>query len=85
MPIRSDFMKIILLLFHSAMTASTQRTITRWLHLFFGLALIGYIYGPPEEVLQYRDNFRFFFLPAVIVTGLWLWKGEAIKRLLSKS
>lgn len=66
------------------MTASTQRTILRWIHLVFGLTLIGYIYGPPEEVLQYRDNFRFFFLPTVIVTGFWLWKGPAIQRLFFK-
>jgi len=67
------------------MTASTQRAIVRWIHIVFGLTLIGYIYGPPEEVLPYRDNFRFFFLPAVIVTGFWLWKGPVIQRLFSKS
>ncbi|MGC4003286.1 MAG: hypothetical protein QM811_09185 [Pirellulales bacterium] len=67
------------------MTASTKRSILRWTHILFGLTLVGYIYGPPEETLQYRDNFRFIFLPIVLVTGLWLWKGAAIGRLFSKS
>jgi thiosulfate reductase cytochrome b subunit len=67
------------------MTAATKRSILRWIHIVFGLTLVGFIYGPPEEVAPYRDIFRYIFMPAVIVTGLWLWKGEAIKRLLWKS
>lgn len=67
------------------MKATTKRSILRWIHIIFGLTLVGFIYGPPEEVAQYRDNFRFFFMPAVIVTGIWLWKGPAIAALFSKS
>lgn len=67
------------------MKASTKRSILRWVHIVFGLTLVGFIYGPPEEVAPYRDNFRFIFMPAVIVTGLLLWKGDALKRLVSKS
>lgn len=66
------------------MKPTTQRSILRWIHILFGLTLIGFVYGPPEEVAQYRDNFRFFFLPIVIVTGFWLWKGPAIQRLFSR-
>lgn len=66
------------------MTASTKRSILCWFHIVFGLTLVGFIYGPPEEVAPYRDNFRFFIMPAVIVTGFWLWKGDAIMRLFSK-
>lgn len=67
------------------MKATTKRSILRWIHIVFGLTLVGFVYGPPEEVAQYRDNFRFIFMPAVIVTGLLLWKGDALKRLVSKS
>lgn len=65
------------------MNAGYKRAILRWVHILFALPLIGYIYGPPEEVFQYRDNFRFVFLPVVILTGLWMWKGHAIQRWLS--
>ncbi len=67
------------------MKASTKRSILRWVHIVFGLTLVGFIYGPPEEVVPYRDNFRFIFMPVVIVTGLLLWKGPAIIGLISKS
>jgi hypothetical protein len=66
------------------MTANTQRSIIRWIHIIFGLTLVGFVYGPPAEVEQYRSNFQYFFLPAVVVTGFWLWKGPAIQRLFSK-
>ena len=66
------------------MKPSTKRSILRWIHIIFGLTIIGYIYGPPEEVLPYRDNFRFFFVPVIFLTGFWMWKGEALRRLFSK-
>ena len=66
------------------MKDATQRTILRWVHIVFGLMILGYIYGPPEEVLPYRDNFRFVFVPVVLVSGFWMWKGPAIRRAFSK-
>lgn len=64
------------------MKEATKRSILRWIHIIFGLTIIGYIYGPPQETLQYRDNFRFFFVPVIFLTGFWMWKGHAIIRLL---
>ena len=66
------------------MTAAVKRSILRWIHIIFALPLLGYVYGPPEEVLQYRDYFRFLYVPVVVVTGFWMWKGDAVRRLLSK-
>lgn len=61
----------------------TKRSIVRWIHLIFALPILGYIYGPPAEVVQYVDYFRYLYLPVVIVTGLWLWKGPTIRRLFT--
>lgn len=66
------------------MKATTQRTILRWVHLIFGLMILGYIYGPPKEVLPYRDNFRFVIVPVLVLSGLWMWKGHAVRRLFLK-
>ena len=66
------------------MKEATKRSILRWIHIVFGLTILGYIYGPPEEVLQYRDNFRFVFVPVILLTGFWMWKGHVITRLFSK-
>ncbi len=66
------------------MKEATKRSILRWIHIVFGLTIIGYIYGPPEEVLQDRDNFRFVFVPVILLTGFWMWKGHAVRRQFSK-
>ena len=56
----------------------------RGIHIICGLPIIGYIYGPPSEVAPYAPVFRYLFLPVLLLTGLWMWKGDAIARLISK-
>lgn len=67
------------------MSSITQRTILRWIHILFGLPILGYIYGPPEETLQYLPFFRFIYFPVVVISGLLMWKGPALRQLISKS
>lgn len=64
------------------MTAATKRTIFRWIHIIFGLPILGYIYGPNEEVAQYAPMFRYIFVPVLVLSGFWMWKGDAILRLI---
>lgn len=66
------------------MKDTTKHSILRWIHIFFALPLLGYIYGPPSETLQYLPYFRFGYVPVVVLTGLWMWKGHAVRRLFSK-
>jgi thiosulfate reductase cytochrome b subunit len=66
------------------MNQGTKRSILRWIHLLFALPLLGYIYGPPSETLQYLPYFRFIYFPVVVLSGLWMWKGDAVRRLISK-
>jgi hypothetical protein len=64
------------------MKETTKRSILRWIHLVFALPLLGYIYGPPSETVQYLPYFRFFYFPALALSGLWMWKGHVARRLL---
>jgi thiosulfate reductase cytochrome b subunit len=66
------------------MNQSTKRSILRWIHIVFALPILGYIYGPPAETVQYVSYFRFIYVPVVIVTGLWMWKWQVVGRLFSK-
>jgi len=66
------------------MNDSTKRSIFRWIHIIFGLPIIGYIYGPPDEVAQYAPMFRYVFVPVIVLSGLWMWKGQVLLRLISK-
>ncbi|QDU40845.1 hypothetical protein Mal4_52080 [Maioricimonas rarisocia] len=66
------------------MKASTRRSILRWIHIVFSIPIIGYVYSPFEEIPNYAVPTRYIFLPMLVLTGLWLWQGPAIRRLFAK-
>lgn len=66
------------------MKPGTQQTIFRWIHILFGLPILGYIYGPPEEVAPYAPMFRYVFVPVLVLSGVWMWKGHLVARVFSK-
>lgn len=66
------------------MNQGILRTIFRWIHIVFSIPIIGYIYSPFEKIPQYARPTRFVFVPIMILTGLWMWKGHLVRRLFSK-
>ena len=66
------------------MTQGTTRTIFRWIHIVFAIPILGYIYSPFEKLPDYATPTRYFFLPVMVLTGLWMWKGHVVLRLISK-
>lgn len=70
--------------FKLIMTQNTQRTIVRWIHLLFTIPIVGYVYSPFENIPQYAGPTRYIFLPMLVLTGLWMWKGHLVLRLFSK-
>ena len=65
------------------MNQGTQRLIIRWIHILFGLPLIGFVYGPPAETEQYRPMFQYLFVPVLLLSGFWMWKGHLVRRLFA--
>ena len=63
---------------------ATQRVIVRWIHVVFSIPILGYIYSPFEEIPNYAPAVRFFFLPVMVLSGLWMWKGHVLLRHISK-
>jgi hypothetical protein len=66
------------------MKEATKRMIFRWIHIVFGIPIIGYIYSPFDQVHYYAWVTRFVFVPILVISGLWLWKGHVVRRLVSK-
>jgi hypothetical protein len=66
------------------MTNATTRTIFRWIHIVLSIPIIGYIYSPFENLPQYAGPTRFVFFPAIVLSGLLMWKGHLLWRLFSK-
>ena len=66
------------------MSPALTRTILRWIHIVFSIPIIGYVYSPFEEIPKYATPTRYVFLPMLVLTGLWMWKGHRIRQLISK-
>ena len=66
------------------MTPGTQRTICRWIHIVFAIPIIGYIYSPFQDLPDYAPVTRYIAFPIIALTGLWMWKGHLVTRLLAK-
>ncbi|MFL5728468.1 MAG: hypothetical protein ACJ75J_03180 [Cytophagaceae bacterium] len=67
------------------MKASTERQLIRWTHLILSIPILGYIYGPVAEMEQPAAAVRWVFMPVVILSGLWMWKGAWVKKLFKRS
>jgi hypothetical protein len=66
------------------MTQATKRSILRWIHIVLGIPIVGYVYSPFQNLPQYATPTRYVFLPMLILTGLWMWKGHLVRHLFSK-
>jgi hypothetical protein len=65
-------------------SSATKRSIVRWIHIVFGIPILGYIYSPFEEIPNYAPAVRFVFVPVLVLSGLWMWKGHLVRRLIWK-
>jgi thiosulfate reductase cytochrome b subunit len=59
------------------------RSVFRWIHLILAIPIVGYIYSPFDKLPDYAPLTRFVFLPLMVLTGLWMWKGHVVRRLIS--
>lgn len=60
------------------------RSIVRWIHILFSIPILGYIYSPFDKIPQYAAPTRYVFVPIMVLSGLWMWKGHAVRRMISK-
>lgn len=66
------------------MSQSISRTIFRWIHLIVAIPIVGYIYSPFDRIPQYATPTRYVFFPIMVLSGLWMWKGHLVRRLVAK-
>jgi hypothetical protein len=70
--------------FAAAMTTptpkATTRAVFRWIHLVFSIPILGYIYSPFDRIPNYAPATRFVFVPVLVLSGLWMWKGHVVRR-----
>jgi len=56
------------------MSQAVVRTIFRWIHIVCGIPILGYIYDSPTDTPNYAWAIRDVFLPALLISGLWMWR-----------
>ncbi len=66
------------------MSQAVRRVIFRWIHIVFSIPILGYIYSPFEEIPKYAPAVRRIFVPMMLVSGLWMWKGHLLRRLIPR-
>jgi hypothetical protein len=66
------------------MNQGTICLIFRWIHIVFSIPILGYIYSPFDQIHNYAFTTRFVFVPIIVLSGLWMWKGHVVRRLVSK-
>ncbi|HEX4370306.1 MAG TPA: hypothetical protein VH019_03075 [Rhizomicrobium sp.] len=64
------------------MKESTKRSIWRTFHLILVIPIFGYIYSPFDLLPSYASPTRYIFFPAMVLSGLWMWKGHVVRRLI---
>jgi hypothetical protein len=64
------------------MKETTKRSIWRTLHLILVIPIFGYIYSPFDQLPSYAFPTRYIFFPAMVLSGLWMWKGHMVRRLI---
>jgi hypothetical protein len=66
------------------MKGISPRVIVRWLHVVLAIPIVGYIYSPFEVIPGYAPMTRFVFLPTMVLSGLWMWKGHWLRRVFAR-
>jgi hypothetical protein len=65
------------------MKEATKRSIVRWTHIVLAIPIVGYIYSPFDQIPNYAAVTRYVYVPILVVSGLWMWKGHVVRRLFA--
>lgn len=60
------------------------RTATRWTHLLLGWLIGVFVYTPAREDDTFVLLMQVVFVPAVVLTGVWMWQQARIRRLYKR-
>ncbi len=57
----------------------------RWIHIISSFPIVGYIYEPVAD----KPNAafvatQFVLVPIAILSGLWMWKGQDVRKWLKR-
>jgi hypothetical protein len=66
------------------MSQGTKRSILRWIHIALAIPIAVTCTARSRTSRNTPRRRGMCFFPVLVVTGLWMWKGHAVRRLFSK-
>lgn len=63
-------------------TAASTRSRLRWLHLLTAAVVGTHIYSPWSDVAWFDLTVKAIVIPAISLTGIWMWQQGRIARWL---
>ena len=63
---------------------TNPRVVFRWIHITLSIPILGYIYSPFDKLPGYAFPTRFIIFPLMVLTGLLMWKGHLLGRVIPK-
>jgi uncharacterized protein (DUF2141 family) len=64
------------------MTTTNTRNAMRWVHIGIGAIIVAYVYSPWGSLPLFQLAVQAIVLPTVILSGLWLWKGHLLRKMV---
>jgi hypothetical protein len=68
----------------SIVNRGITRSMVRWIHIVLAIPIAGYVYSPFDKIPRYAPPTRYVFVPLLVLSGLWMWKGHVVRRLIWK-
>ncbi|OGX27806.1 MAG: hypothetical protein A2705_05135 [Omnitrophica WOR_2 bacterium RIFCSPHIGHO2_01_FULL_52_10] len=66
------------------MNEARLRAILRWIHIILGLTIMCYVYSPWATKASFQIFIKFIVVPAIAITGIWIWKFSAFNKLFRR-
>lgn len=60
-----------------------ERNLMRWMHLIGAAVIYTFVYSPWGNEPAFLLSMRILIIPILTLTGLWMWQGHRLKKLLS--
>jgi hypothetical protein len=62
-----------------------ERNLMRWIHLLGSGAIGTFVYSPWRDEPTFVLSMRILVIPILTLTGLWMWQGYRLKKILKSS
>lgn len=62
-----------------------ERNLMRSIHLVSSAAIGTFVYSPWRNEPLFLLSMRVFIIPVLTLTGIWMWQGHRLKKLIRSS